>query len=89
MPAGLQVRDQASNLILDTSTFTGRTIGIQTVASGSGSFVVSQKVTGESIFAVLVVANNGANCSLTINNSTSTVSYTIGSTTGYIVYGVY
>lgn len=98
MAYGLEVRDSLGNITLDTSSKTGRVIGLVSISyNSSGYFDVTQRVSGEKVFAVLTTSliepyNQSlyiANTSGALDENGNRVVYSLQNTSGYIIYGVY
>lgn len=94
MPQGLQIWDANGNLMLDTTSRTGRVIGsIALAASASGSLNVP-KLAAERAWATLACSNTHTDpkATLTITNQTTTsatINYTLGPASARLVYGIY
>ena len=92
MAQGLQVWDDAGNLVLDVDTFVGRVLGsVTTTASTSGSVTgVSGFSDGVGWFCVVPIGADWTGVSApTVTISGTTISWTSAATAVKIIYGVY
>lgn len=92
MPVGFRAWDAAGALVFDTSTKTGRVIGMLSLAAGAAGSLTVAKAAAEEIVAVLTLTGgfNGHGGSVTVDNMAGTLSYALDSGTGgYLLYGVF
>jgi hypothetical protein len=98
MASGLRVWDAAGNLTLDTSTRTGRVIGLLILSAGAIGSLDIGKAPGERVFAIMTLTNSDGQTGYVDIRSLSNVSdedgpriyYEVSAGTGaYIVYGLF
>ncbi|WP_176086969.1 hypothetical protein [Martelella sp. HB161492] len=92
MTAGLQTFDASGRIVLDTTSRTGRVIGVTTITGTSGSHSDAGLATGTPFF-FLATTSPAVAKAVTVTISGTTISWTIASDQASgsypLVYGVY
>ena len=94
MAAGLQVWNASGDLVLDTSTYTGKVLGILDITAGvDGSVTDSAFAIGDPYWQCVSIATYPTNQpTFTFNSGTNTLSWAWESRLGQdckLIYGVY
>jgi len=89
MASGIQAWNAAGNLIFDTNDRISRILGSASVTTAAGSVTDARFATGTIWFTFISSSMDYTRTGHVITTSGNTISWTSGSWTGIILYGVY